>query len=227
MKITVLGTGIVGQTIAAKLDTLGHDVRVGTRDPAATLARQEKGQYGNPSFSEWAAAHPRVKVATFAGAAAHGQVVLNALSGGGTLEALDAAGADNLAGKVLVDISNPLDFSKGFPPTLLVSNTDSLGEQVQRRFPATRVVKTLNTVNAQLMVDPGLLAGAEHTMFVAGNDTDARRQVGGWLREWFGWKDVIELGDITMARGMEMYLPLWVRIFGAVNTPMFSIRVVR
>jgi predicted dinucleotide-binding enzyme len=110
---------------------------------------------------------------------------------------------------------------------LTVCNTDSLGEQIQRRFPRTRVVKSLNTVNAFLMVDPGQLAGGDHTMFVAGNDADARRQVGGWLREWFGWKDVIELGDITHARGTEMYLPLWVRIFGAVGTPTFSIRVVR
>jgi predicted dinucleotide-binding enzyme len=227
MKITILGTGIVGQTLAAKLDSLGHDVRIGTRDPAVSLARNEPGQYGNPSFRDWAAAHPRVTVATFADAAAHGEVVLNALSGAGTLDALDAAGADNLAGKVLIDISNPLDFSKGFPPVLTVANTDSLGEQIQRRFPATRVVKSLNTVNAFLMVDPGQLAGGDHTMFVAGNDADARRQVSGWLREWFGWKDVIELGDITHARGTEMYLPLWVRIFGAVGTPTFSIRVVR
>jgi predicted dinucleotide-binding enzyme len=227
MKITVLGTGIVGQTLAAKLDSLGFDVRIGTRDPAATLARREPGQFGNPSFSEWSQAHPRVKVATFATAAAHGEVILNALSGAGTLEALDAAGAAHLAGKILIDVSNPLDFSKGFPPSLSVVNTDSLGEQIQRRFPAARVVKTLNTVNAFLMVDPGQLAGGEHTMFVSGNDADARRQVSGWLREWFGWKDVIELGDITNARGTEMYLPLWVRVFGAVGTPTFSIRVVR
>ncbi|MBZ0233423.1 MAG: NAD(P)-binding domain-containing protein [Deltaproteobacteria bacterium] len=227
MKITVLGTGIVGQTLAAKLASLGHDVRIGTRDPAATLARSEPGQYGNPSFRDWAAANPKVRVATFADAAAHGEIVLNALSGAGTLAALELAGADRLAGKILLDISNPLDFSKGFPPSLLVANTDSLGEQIQRRFPATRVVKTLNTVSAHLMVDPGQLAGGDHTMFVAGDDADARRQVSGWLREWFGWKDVIELGDITQARGMEMYLPLWVRVFGAVQTPTFSIRVVR
>lgn len=227
MKITVLGTGIVGQTLAAKLASLGHDVRLGTRDPAATLARSEPGQFGTPSFRDWAAAHPQVGVATFADAAAHGEVVVNALSGAGALEALDLAGADRLAGKVLLDVSNPLDFSQGFPPSLLVANTDSLGERIQRRFPAARVVKSLNTVSAHLMVDPGQLAGGEHTMFVAGDDADARRQVTGWLREWFGWKDVLELGDITHARGMEMYLPLWVRVFGAVGTPTFSIRVVR
>jgi predicted dinucleotide-binding enzyme len=113
------------------------------------------------------------------------------------------------------------------PPSLFVSNTDSLGEQIQRRFPAARVVKTLNTVNAGLMADPGQLGGGEHTMFVCGDDAGARAQVGGWLREWFGWRDVIELGDITNARGTEMLLPLWVRVFGSVGTPMFSFKLVR
>lgn len=227
MKITVLGTGLVGQTLAARLDALGHDVRLGTRDPAATLARAEPGPFGTPPVRDWAAAHPRVRLEPFAAAAAHGEVVLNALAGAATLAALDAAGADHLAGKILIDVSNPLDFSRGFPPSLTVCNTDSLGEQVQRRFPAARVVKALNTVNAQLMVDPGQLASGDHTMFVSGDDPEARRAVAGWLREWFGWRDVIELGDITTARGTEMYLALWVRMFGALGTPGFSVRVVR
>jgi hypothetical protein len=226
MKITVLGTGIVGQTLAAKLDSLGHDVRIGTRDPAATLAREEKGQYGNPSFREWAAAHPRVKVATFADAAAHGEVVVNALSGAGTLAALDAAGAANLAAKVLIDISNPLDFSKGFPPSLTVCNTDSLGETIQRAFPSLKVVKTLNTVNATVMVRPKDLAAGAHTLFLAGDDAGAKEQVVALLRS-FGWEDLVDLGDITNARATEMLLPLWVRAFGALKTPMFSFKLVR
>ena len=143
-----------------------------------------------------------------------------------TTRSPNAAGAANLDGKVLVDISNPLDFSKGMPPSLLVCNTDSLGEQVQRAFPGAKVVKTLNTVNAELMVDASKVKG-EHTLFMAGNDAGAKNQVRQVLTEWFGWKDVLDLGDITMARGTEMYLPLWVRMYGALQTPHFNIKVVR
>ena len=137
------------------------------------------------------------------------------------------AGATNLNGKVLLDIANPLDASKGMPPSLSVSNTDSLGEQIQRTFPNLKVVKTLNTVTAFLMVNPGLVANADHTMFVCGNDVAAKAQVTAWLKEWFGWKDVLDLGDITSARGTEMYLPIWLRMWGALGTGMFNVKVVR
>jgi hypothetical protein len=217
----------VGQTLAAKLDSIGHDVTIGTRDVTGTLARDANDTFGNPPYKVWAAAHPKVRLDTMANAAARGEVVMNALSGAGALAGLALAGEANLAGKIVLDVSNPLDFSNGMPPSLLVSNTDSLGEQIQRRFPAARVVKTLNTVNAYLMVDPRQLAEGDHTMFVSGNDPEARRQVAGWLTEWFGWRDVIDLGDITTARGTEMLLPLWVRTWGALKTPMFSFRVVR
>jgi predicted dinucleotide-binding enzyme len=227
MKIAILGTGPVGQTLAAKLDSIGHAVTIGTRDVAGTLARTANDAFGNPPYPVWAAAHPKVRLETMASAAADAEVVINALSGAGSLEGLALAGEANLAGKILIDISNPLDFSKGFPPSLFVSNTDSLGEQIQRRFPAARVVKALNTVNAYLMVDPRQLADGDHSIFVSGDEPDARRQVAGWLTEWFGWRDVIELGDITTARGTESFLPLWLRTWGALKTPMFSIRVVR
>ena len=227
MKIAILGTGPVGQTLAAKLDSIGHAVTIGTRDVAGTLARTANDAFGNPPYQVWAAAHPKVRLEPMASAAAQGEVVINALSGAGSLEGLALAGEANLAGKILLDLSNPLDFSKGFPPSLFVSNTDSLGEQIQRRFPAARVVKTLNTVNAYLMVDPRQLADGDHSIFVSGNDADARRQVAGWLTEWFGWRDVIELGDITTARGTESFLPLWLRTWGALKTPMFSFKVVR
>ena len=175
----------------------------------------------------WATAHPKVQLATLAEAAARSEVIINALSGAGSLEGLALAGEPNLAGKIVLDLSNPLDFSKGVPPSLFVSNTSSLGEQLQQRFPSAKIVKTLNTVTANLMVDPGQLAGGDHPTFVAGNDADARRQVAAFLREWFGWRDVIELGDITTARGTEMLLPLWLRTWGALETPGFSLRVVR
>jgi predicted dinucleotide-binding enzyme len=181
---------------------------------------------GGPPFSEWIGQHPAVKVGTFAQAAAHGEVVFNATVGHASLDAVGAAGAENLGGKILVDVSNPLDFSKGMPPSLFVSNTDSLAEQIQRAFPQARVVKTLNTVNANLMVDPALVGGGEHDIFVSGDDQAAKGEVTRILKEWFGWKHVLDLGDITTARGAEMVLALWVRLVPAVGTWMFNLRVV-
>lgn len=227
MKLGILGTGIVAQTLAGKLSSLGHDVVLGTRDPAASRARTAPGAFGEPPLGTFLAAHPKVALATFADSAAHGEIVFNATSGHGTLAALGLAGAANLEGKVLVDVSNPLDFSRGMPPTLTVCNDDSLGEQVQRAFPGAKVVKTLNTVNTFLMVDPGQLASGDHTMFLCGDDADAKATVTGLLQDGFGWRDVVDLGGITMARGTEMYLPLWVRLYGALRTPNFSIKVVR
>jgi hypothetical protein len=226
MKIAVLGTGMVGQAVAGRLAEVGHDVLVGTRDPEATLARDEPDAMGNPPFGAWREAHPAVALATLADAAAQAELIVNATNGAGSVAALEAAGEDNLAGKVLLDIANPLDFSQGMPPSLLVCNTDSLGEQIQHRFPQARVVKALNTLNASLMVDPAQLAGAGHTVFVSGDDADAKTTVTGVL-ESFGWSDVIDLGDIATARGSEMYVALWVRLWGALGTPMFSIKVVR
>jgi predicted dinucleotide-binding enzyme len=176
VRFGILGTGVVGKTIAARLAGLGHEVMVGTRDPEETLSRTEPDRYGNPPFSAWQEEHPKVELGTFAEAAAHGEMVVNATAGALSLEALDMAGEENLHGKILIDISNPLDFSKGMPPTLSVSNTDSLGEQIQRRFSEAKVVKTLHTMNAYLMVDPAQLAGTDHTVFVCGDDAEALRQ---------------------------------------------------
>ena len=225
MNIAVLGTGMVGQAIAGRLHELGHAVVVGTRDPQATSARTEADQMGNPPFSAWLGAHPGVEVATFADAAAGSELVVNASSGAVTLEVLELAGADNLAGKVLLDIANPLDFSAGFPPTLSVKDTDSLGEQVQRAFPQTKVVKTLNTLTASLMVEPGSL-GQSSTVFVSGEDAAAKATVVGLL-ESFGHDDVIDLGGIETARGTEMLLPIWLRLMGALGTGQFNFKVVR
>jgi 8-hydroxy-5-deazaflavin:NADPH oxidoreductase len=227
MKITVLGTGIVGQTIAAKLAQVGNDVMIGTRDRAETRKRREPGPYGQASFSAWMQQNPGVQLGSYADAAQRGEVIINATNGMGSLEALRQAGERNLSGKIVIDISNPLDFSKGMPPTLSVSNTDSLGEQIQRAFPQAMVVKTLNTVTASLMVDPRLVANGEHTIFVSGNDPAAKAKVSEWLESWFGWKDILDLGDITTARGVEMYLPLWLRLWGATGIGMLNIRVVK
>jgi hypothetical protein len=225
MRIAVFGTGVVGKTVAGKLDELGHEVAVGTRDPDATKARTEPGQFGEPSYADFLATHPKVKTETYAVAARDAEIVVNATSGAGAIEALKSAGA--LAGTLIMDISNPLDFSKGFPPRLTVCNDDSLGEQIQRAFPEAKVVKTLNTVNAFLMVAPAQLAGGDHTMFVCGNDGDAKQKVTTLLTEGFGWRDVLDLGDITNARGTEMLLPIWTRIYASTKNPMFGFKVVR
>jgi predicted dinucleotide-binding enzyme len=226
MKIGVLGTGPVGQAVAARLSELGHTVLVGTRDPAATLARTAPGTFGNAPFKVWREQHPDIELGTFARAASHADLVVNATQGSASLEALKAAGERALAEKILVDMANPLDFSKGVPLSLTVCNNDSLGEQIQRAFPLAKVVKTLNTMYASLLVSPRQLADGAHTAFVSGNDGSAKETVIALL-ESFGWHDVFDLGDITTARGPEMMLPLWVRIFGATQSPMFAFKLVR
>lgn len=227
MKIGVFGTGMVGQTISQKLAELGHEVMIGTRNVAATLAHTEPNQYGQPPFSAWLKQNPHVRLGSFAEAAQHGEVLFNAANGVASLEVLRLAGEANLSGKVLVDISNPLDFSKGGPPALSISNTDSLGEQIQRAHPTLKVVKTLNTVTASIMVNPGQIGGGDHDIFLSGNDAEAKATAIDILKNWFGWKNVIDLGDITTARGPEMYLPIWLRLWGAVGTGMFNIKVVK
>jgi predicted dinucleotide-binding enzyme len=206
---------MVGQTIGAKLARLGHEVRMGSRSATNAKAR------------EWArASGSKASHGTFADAAQFGELVFNCTAGAASLDALRAAGDGNLAGKILIDVANPLDFSHGMPPSLLVSNTDSLGEQIQRAFPRTKVVKALNTMNCSVMVDPSLVPGT-HDVFVCGDDAGARAQVAELLRTWFGWKSVIDLGDITAARGTEMLVPAWVRLWGILGTANFNFRIQR
>lgn len=226
MKIAILGTGLVGQSLAGRLDELGHPVTVGTRDVAATLARSEPDMMGNPPFPAWAQSHADVGLATFADATADAEVVINATSGLASLAALAAAGGDHLAGRVIVDVSNPLDFSVGFPPTLSVCNDDSLAERIQRAFPDAKVVKTLNTMNADVMVHPELVGGGDHSVFVSGDDGEAKAVVTGLLRE-MGHTDVIDLGDLSTARGPEMLLPMWLRLMGPLGSPHFQYKIVR
>jgi 8-hydroxy-5-deazaflavin:NADPH oxidoreductase len=216
VRIAVLGTGVVGQTLGTRLVGLGHDVVMGSRSA------------GNETGEAWAAGFPeRARAGTFADAAAHGELVVNATAGDVSLEALRAAGADELAGKVVLDVANPLDASSGFPPRLSVVNDDSLGEQIQREFPAAHVVKALNTMTAAVMVDPSRLSGS-HNVFMAGDDSSAKDVVRSVL-ESFGWpaESVQDLGGIASARGLEAYLPLWLRLMQALGTPEFNISVVR
>lgn len=213
MKIGVLGTGITGQTIASKLVQLGHDVMMGSRDEA------------NPKAVAWAKDEGHNALyGTFMNAAAFGEIIFNCTLGPASLDALRMAGVENLRGKILIDTSNPLNKSTD-PWTLTVCNTDSLGEQVQRIFPDTKVVKALNTVNANVMVDPAKLI--ERTqVFVSGNDIEAKAQVVMILRDWFGWKEILDLGDITTSRAVEMYLPLWQSLRKAIPDQRFNIKIV-
>ncbi len=225
MRIAVLGTGMVGRAVAGRLAELGHDVFIGTRDPDATMARSEPDSMGNPPFADWHAEHPQISLSAYPDAAEGADLVVNALSGAATLDVLSQVGADTLAGRVLLDIANPLDHSTT-PPTLSVKDTDSLGEQIQRTYPSTHVVKALNTMNAYLMADPDQLADGDFSTFVSGNEDEAKSTVTELL-EAMGHRDVIDLGDITTARGSEMLLPIWLRLWGALGTPMFNFKIVR
>jgi 8-hydroxy-5-deazaflavin:NADPH oxidoreductase len=212
MRIGILGTGDVGSRLGTKLVALGHEVKMGSRS-----ASGGKG-------AEWAKTNgPRASAGAFSDAAQFGEVIFNCTMGSASLEALRMAGRENLAGKVLVDVANALDYSKGMPPSLTVCNTDSLAEQIQREFPEAKVVKALNTMRNDLMVDPGLVPG-EHDTFVCGNDGQAKAEVVEILHS-FGWKSPIDLGDITAARGLEMMLPIWVRLFGIFQSTIFNFKI--
>lgn len=224
MKIAVLGTGMVGKAHAARLIELGYDVAMGTKDIEATKASKKPDNTGQP-FSEWYKNNQQVRLMTFDDAADFGEIIINALAGHISVEVLK--GLENSIGeKVLIDISNPLDFSKGMPPSLFVSNTDSLGEQIQKALPKAKVIKALNTTNATIQVNPKSLASGNHHIFVSGNDEQAKDEVIELLKA-YGWEYVLDLGDITTARGTEMFLPLWLRIMGALKSPMFNIKVVK
>ena len=211
MKIGVLGTGAAGNAIGGKLVELGHDVMMGARsatnEKVVAFAQRTGGKAG-----------------TFRDASAHGEIVFSCLRGDISLDVLTAVSPE-LEGKILVDIANPLDFSKGAPPTLAITNTDSLGEVLQRGLPNTRVVKTLNTVNNAVMINPGMIKGP-HAVFVSGNDDAAKGRVKDILRS-FGWQQIVDLGDISSARGPEQYLPLWLRLWKNLGTADFNIAIVK
>ncbi len=216
MNIAVLGTGNVGNTIGSRMIEVGHTVMMGSRtsDNEKALAFVDKH-------------NGKASAGTFADASAFGEIIFNCTVGVGSLEALKMAGENNLNGKIMVDVSNPLDFSKGMPPSLAVCNTNSLGEEIQKAYPEVKVVKALNTMWCGLMVNPAMLNGGEHSTFICGNDAEAKETVKEILKS-FGWfeKNILDLGDITKARGTEMYLPLWLSIYGATQNGAFNIKIV-
>ena len=214
MNIGVLGTGIVGQTIGSKLVHLGHVVMMGSRDEA------------NPKAVAWTKQEgPRALFGTFANAAAFGEIIFNCTLGSASLYALHLVGAEYMKGKILIDTSNPIDYSNEIW-SLTVCNTDSLGEQIQRAFPETQVVKTLNTINCDVMVNPNKLQ-EKTDVFVSGNSADAKASVIKILHDWFGWRSMIDLGDITTSRGVEMYVVLWRSLRKVTSSYQFNIKVVR
>ncbi len=228
MKVSILGTGMVGQTLAAALASKGHEVMMGTRDVAKSLASTELSGYGLPSFGVWHKDHGGIRVGSFAEAAHFGDVLVNASSGGVSLQVLGLANAGGVGNKVLIDVANDLDFSKGMPP---VSRTvDSAGtglaETIQAAYPNLRVVKTLNTMSAAVMVHPGLVAGGNSTVFMSGNDADAKATVRGILQA-FGWNDIMDLGDITSSRAVEMLMPIWLKVWGVMGQTPYNFKIVR
>lgn len=228
MNIAVLGTGSVGQALATRLAGLGHQVYMGTRNVENSLSNTKADNWGNPAIGTWINAQPEVQLVTFKEAVEKGdELVVFAMNGKAAFACLDAVGEESLENKVLIDISNPLDFSNGFPPSLFVCNTESLGEQIQARYPKVKVVKTLNTMSNPIMVNPGLIKG-DHSVFISGNDAEAKEKVARLLNS-FGWEDkhMVDLGDITTARGTEMILPLWTRLYGKLQTPFFNFNVNR
>ena len=216
MKIGVLGTGMVGTTLASKLVELGHEVTMGAREAGNAAALDWAGQAGEQGHQS-----------SFKGAAYFGELIINATAGHASEQALERAGADNFSGKVLIDVANPIAVGSGTPPELAFCNTESLGERIQRAYPEARVVKALNTVNATLMVDPGSLPEPT-SIFICGNDPDAK-QTTRELLEGFGWDadGIVDLGLIEAARGTEMYLAFWLRAMGAIGNPFFNVRLVR
>ena len=214
----------MGRAHAAKLVELGYDVMLGTQDVARTHAQKKIDTTGILSFSEWYKDNASVKLGTFVEAAAHGEIVYDALRGDialGVFKKLESS----LSGKIIVDIANPLDFSKGMPPPLFVCNTDSLGEQIQVALPRVHVVKTFNTMNSDIQVNPHKLREGDHHIFVSGNDEDAKKSVISLLSA-YGWKNIIDLGDIKTARGTEMLLPIWLELYGILKTGLFNFKII-
>lgn len=225
MKISILGTGMVGRALAGRVSALGYEVFMGTRNPEIKL-KNTPGD-GETGFGEWYRDHPEVKLMSLDHLPPDTELFINATNGQASLLALESVGVDKLDGKIILDIANPLDFSQGMPPSLSVCNTDSLGEMIQRTFPSSQVVKALNTMNAHLMVNPDRIPG-DHNVFVSGNDMVAKEQVKSFLMD-LGWKskNILDLGDISTARGTEMLLPVWLRLWGALGTPEFNFHIVK
>lgn len=227
MKICVIGTGMVGQTVSSKLSSLGHDVEMATRNSQETANRDTVNQMTGYSFKQWKEEHPKINLINYSEVSNDNELFINATGGMVSIEALNLVGVEKMHSKTLIDISNPLDFSNGMPPTLSVCNDDSLGERIQAEFPSVRVVKSLNTMTTMIMMNPKMIDG-DHNVFMSSNFDDAKEEVRSLLLQ-IGWKgnSIIDLGDISTARGAEMLLPLWLRLWGALGTAEFNFHIAK
>lgn len=208
MKIGILGTGGVGQTLAAKLDQSGHEVMIGTRNVTDTMARKTPDAFGNPPFSEWQAKNPGVKLGTFSDAAAFGEVIFLTTLGVATINVIDLAGKDNFSEKIVIDVTNPLDFSQGVPPKFTATLGNSLGEQIQTHIPRAKVVKAFNTIGAHITINAKREEGTPD-LLIAGNDPDAKKWVNELALKW-GWNSTVDLGGIENAYWLETFAMLWI-----------------
>lgn len=230
MKIAILGTGNVGQSFAEKLVSLGHEVKMGTRNVSTTMERKSTDNYGSLPFGEWHSKNGKVQLMTFKDAVSESEIVINALQGATALSVIRSCNKSDFDNKIVIDISNPLDFSQGFPPALLegLNNTNSLGEEIQKELPKAKIVKTLNTMWSGLMVNPTMINNGEHQNYICGNDKEAKEKVITLLLS-FGWskENILDLGDITNARGTESTLLIWTRIYGATQNGAFNMKLVK
>ena len=227
MNITVLGSGVVGQALASTFSQLGHQVFMATRDPEATSKRTEPNPQSGLSFSSWYAVNQNIELVPFTAVPKSTNLFINATGGVYSLDILRDVGAEALSEKIIMDVSNPLDFSGGWPPTLALCNTDSLAENIQRTYADCSVVKTLNTLNYQVMVAPDMVPG-KHQVFVSGESVEAKETVTGLLGE-MGWSRdrVIDLGGIQTARGTEMMMPMWLGLMGVFGSPIMNFEIRR
>jgi hypothetical protein len=222
MRIGIIGSGVVAQTLGTKLVELGHEVFLGTRDPKKL--DEKKNMTG--TLNEWlAAVKGKAKVVTFQEAATQGELLINATHGENSVEALKLAGADKVGPKTLIDTANELDFSKGYP-VVLASPTRSVAQAIQAAFPNLKVVKSFNTMAAPIMVNPKMLKGGDHSIFMAGNDAGAKAQVADLMKS-FGWTDILDLGGIGAAIGPEMLMGMWVHLYMSTKNGMLNIKVQR
>lgn len=230
MKIAILGTGNVGQSFAEKLVSLGHEVKMGTRNVSTTMERKSTDNYGSLPFGEWHSKNGEVQLMTFKDAVSESEIVINALQGATALSVIRSCNKSDFDNKIVIDISNPLDFSQGFPPSLLegLNNTNSLGEEIQKELPKAKIVKTLNTMWSGLMVNPTMINNGEHQNYICGNDKEAKEKVITLLLS-FGWSkdNILDLGDITNARGTESTLLIWTRIYGVTQNGAFNMKLVK
>jgi predicted dinucleotide-binding enzyme len=214
MKIGILGTGMVGETLGSKFVQLGHQVKMGSRTA------------NNENAAKWVVKNgASASAGTFADAAAFGDMVFLCLKGDVELDVVRSVGQNSFGNKPVIDVSNPLDFSRGMPASLSICNTNSLGEEVQKALPSAKVIKTLNTVNCEIMIEPNK-AGDQPTMFICGNDSEAKANVTSLLKN-LGWSDIIDLGDITQSRASEMLLPIWLSLMQTLGHVHFGFKIVR